>query len=42
MVLYGQLARQDGLELPKNCVAPALMTDFLALVTQHEPETVAA
>lgn len=42
VVLYGQLARQDGLELPKNCVAPALMTDFLALVVQHEPETVAA
>lgn len=42
VVLYGPLARQEGLELPKNCVSPELMTDFLALVAEHEPETVAA
>jgi hypothetical protein len=42
VVLYGQLARQEGLELPKNCVSPVLMTDFLALVAEQEPETVAA
>ncbi|HEX8328117.1 MAG TPA: MerR family transcriptional regulator [Hymenobacter sp.] len=39
VVLYGQLARQEGLVLPNNCVAPALMTDFLALV--EVPEKVA-
>jgi hypothetical protein len=42
VVLYGPLARQEGLELPKNCVSPPLMTDFLALVADHVPETVAA
>jgi DNA-binding transcriptional MerR regulator len=42
VVLYGPLARQEGLELPENCVSPELMTDFLALIAQHEPETVAA
>ncbi|MCI1186044.1 MerR family transcriptional regulator [Hymenobacter sp. DH14] len=42
VVLYGQLARQEGLKLPENCVSPELMTDFLALIAQHEPETVAA
>jgi DNA-binding transcriptional MerR regulator len=42
VVLYGSLARQEGLELPKNCVSPALMTDFLTLVAEHELETVAA
>ncbi|GAB3571554.1 MerR family transcriptional regulator [Hymenobacter daeguensis] len=42
VVLYGPLARQEGLELPKNFVAPELMTDFLALVGKHEPEPVAA
>jgi DNA-binding transcriptional MerR regulator len=42
VVLYGPLARQEGLELPKNCVSPELMTDFLALVAEHEPEPVAA
>ena len=42
VVLYGQMARKEGLELPKNCVSPALMTDFLALVAEQVPETVAA
>ena len=42
VVLYGPLARQEGLVLPANCVAPQLMTDFLALIAEHEPETVAA
>ena len=42
VVLYGTLARQEGLELPSNCVSPKLMTDFLALVARQEPETVAA
>ena len=42
VVLYGPLARQEGLELPKNCVSPELMTDFLALVAAQEPEPVAA
>ena len=31
LVLYGPLARQEGLELPEACTTPALMTDFLAL-----------
>ena len=35
LVLYGPLARQEGLVLPENCVAPALMTDFLALITEN-------
>jgi len=34
VVLYGPLARQEGLVLPENCVVPELMTDFLALVEQ--------
>ncbi|GAA4020651.1 MerR family transcriptional regulator [Hymenobacter glaciei] len=42
VVLYGPLARQEGLELPANCVSPQLMTDFLALVGEQEPEPVAA
>ena len=42
VVLYGPLARQEGLELPANCVSPALMTDFLALVGSLETEPVAA
>ena len=42
LVLYGPLARQEGLELPANCVAPVLMTDFLALVPTLERELVAA
>ena len=42
VVLYGQLARQEGLKLPGNCVSPALMTDFLALVAELETEAVAA
>ena len=42
VVLYGPLARQEGVELPKNCISPALMTDFLALIAEHETETVAA
>ena len=33
VVLYGPLARQEGLVLPENCVSPVLMTDFLALIT---------
>lgn len=32
LVLYGQLARQEGLELPPNCVTPTLMTDFIELI----------
>jgi DNA-binding transcriptional MerR regulator len=36
VVLYGALARQEGLQLPPNCVSPALMTDFLALVEKAE------
>ena len=44
LVLYGPLARQEGLELPPNCVSPALMTDFLDVVaaTQPHPEPVVA
>ena len=42
VVLYGPMVRQEGLQLPANCVVPVLMTDFLALVAEHEPETVAA
>ncbi|MDO7852628.1 MerR family transcriptional regulator [Hymenobacter convexus] len=42
VVLYGQLARQEGLVLPKNCVSPELMTDFLALVAEYTTEPVAA
>ena len=42
VVLYGPLARQEGLELPANCVSPELMTDFLALVASLETEPVAA
>lgn len=42
VVLYGPLARQEGLVLPPNCVAPVLMTDFLALVPTLDKELVAA
>ena len=42
LVLYGPLARQEGLELPDNCVVPLLMTDFLALVAEQTMEPVAA
>ena len=42
LVLYGSLARQEGLELPENCVSPALMTDFLALVRGQDPEIISA
>ena len=42
LVLYGALARQEGLELPKNCVSPVLMTDFLALVDEQVIETTLA
>jgi len=42
LVLYGPLARQEGLVLPKNCVSPALMTDFLALIGAQQAELVAA
>ncbi|GAA4369025.1 MerR family transcriptional regulator [Hymenobacter saemangeumensis] len=34
LVLYGPMARQEGLELPAYCVAPRLMTDFLTLITE--------
>ena len=42
LVLYGPLARQEGLELPANCIVPTLMTDFLALITIEVAEAVAA
>lgn len=42
VVLYGPLARQEGLVLPPNCVAPVLMTDFLALVPTLDKEPIAA
>ena len=42
LVLYGPLARQEGVELPLNCVSPVLMTDFLALVAAEATEPVAA
>ncbi len=42
LVLYGPLARQEDLELPANCVAPLLMTDFLALIAAEVTEPVAA
>jgi MerR family transcriptional regulator, light-induced transcriptional regulator len=42
LVIYGPLARQEGLELPPNCVSPVLMTDFLALIAAEETEPVAA
>jgi DNA-binding transcriptional MerR regulator len=38
LVLYGPLARQEGLVLPTGCVAPTLMTDFLALVAAQGGE----
>ena len=42
LVLYGPLARQEGLVLPTNCVVPLLMTDFLALFAAEVAEPVAA
>ncbi|WP_201978748.1 MerR family transcriptional regulator [Hymenobacter rubidus] len=42
VVLYGALARQEGLVLPENCISPVLMTDFLALIAEQVPEIVAA
>ncbi|MBU6122212.1 MerR family transcriptional regulator [Hymenobacter siberiensis] len=42
LVLYGPLARQEGLELPANCVSPLLMTDFLALISAEATESEAA
>ena len=42
LVLYGPLARQEGLVLPDNCVSPVLMTDFLALIAAEATEPVAA
>ena len=39
LVLYGPLARQEGLELPANCVSPVLMTDFLDLVAALQPRS---
>ncbi|GAC1588728.1 MAG: MerR family transcriptional regulator [Hymenobacter sp.] len=40
LVLYGPLARQEGVVLPENCVSPELMTDFMVLIAK--PETAAA
>ena len=40
LVLYGPLARQEGLELPPNCVSPVLMTDFVTLVREQTFEMV--
>ena len=37
VVLYGPLARQEGLVLPPQCVSPALMTDFLELIGTLKP-----
>ncbi|GAB3845055.1 MerR family transcriptional regulator [Hymenobacter terrigena] len=42
LVVYGPLARQEGLELPDNCVSPVLMTDFLAMIAAEATEPVAA
>ena len=42
LVMYGPLARQEGLELPPNCVSPAMMTDILALIATQVAEPVAA
>ncbi|WP_046246962.1 MerR family transcriptional regulator [Hymenobacter terrenus] len=42
LVLYGSLARQEGLELPSNCVSPELMTDFMALIAAKERGPMAA
>lgn len=42
LVLYGPLARQEGLVLPDNCVVPVLMTDFMALIAAGATEPVAA
>jgi hypothetical protein len=42
IVLYGNLARQEGLVLPTNCVVPLLMTDFLDLVPAKELAPVTA
>ena len=35
VVLYGNLARQEGLVLPENFVTPVLMTDFLEFVAEN-------
>ena len=40
LVLYGALARQEGITLPDNCVTPVMMTDFLALIAAPVPEPV--
>ena len=42
LVLYGPLARQEGLVLPPNCATPPLMTDFLALIGAEQAEPVMA
>ena len=42
LVLYGSMARQEGLVLPPNCVSPVLMTDFLSLIAEQQTEPVAA
>jgi DNA-binding transcriptional MerR regulator len=42
LVVYGPLARQEGLVLPDNCVSPVLMTDFMALIAAEATEPVAA
>ncbi len=42
IVLFGPLARQEGLVLPENCVSPLLMTDFMALIPLLEQTPVTA
>jgi DNA-binding transcriptional MerR regulator len=42
LVLYGSLARQEGLVLPENCISPPLMTDFLALVEMQKKQPATA
>ncbi len=42
VVLYGSLARQEGLTLPSNCIVPVLMTDFLAGISKINLAPVAA
>ena len=42
LVLYGPLARQEGLVLPPNCATPQLMTDFLALIGAEQAAPVMA
>ncbi|MBF9237887.1 MerR family transcriptional regulator [Hymenobacter sp. BT683] len=42
VVLYGSLARQEGLVLPPNFVVPPLMTDFLTWISEINFAPVAA